>query len=130
LKYNAAEWYWILLGTLVSLVLGCSSPLYGLIFGNLFSVFGEANVEDQERETRKYAALGFSIGLVSAIAQFLTSYSFAKSGEALTMRMRTIIFRAILRQEISYFDHESNSTGALVTRLSSDASALKVINNN
>jgi len=32
----------------------------------------------------------------------------------------------MLRQEMGYFDSETNSVGALVTRLSSDASALKV----
>jgi hypothetical protein len=34
----------------------------------------------------------------------------------------------MLRQEMSYFDYEANSVGALVTRLSSDAAALKVNN--
>jgi hypothetical protein len=42
------------------------------------------------------------------------------------MRMRIISFASMLRQEISWFDKEENSIGALVTRLSSDASSLKV----
>ena len=125
-KFNAPEWQWILLGTLVSIAYGCSSPLYGLIFANLYSAFGETDVVEQERITRNYALISFFLGLGSGIAQFLTSLSFAKSGEALTMRMRKLIFSAILRQEMSYFDHETNSSGALITRLSTDASALKV----
>lgn len=125
-KFNAPEWRWILLGTLVSITFGCSSPLYGFIFANLYSAFGEPNVAEQERITRNYALIAFFIGLGSGISQYLTSLSFAKSGEALTMRMRKLIFSAILRQEMNYFDHEANTSGALVTRLSSDASALKV----
>ena len=128
-KLNMPEWRWILLGTLISLLYGSTNPLYGLIFSNLYSAFGEPDVHKQESATRTYAGIGFCIGIASGLAQFLTSYSFAKSGEALTMRMRKLTFSAMLRQEMSYFDQEANSTGALVTRLSSDASALKVIMN-
>jgi len=129
LKFNSPEWYWILLGTFVSLAYGTISPLYGLIFSNLYGSFGDTDVQEQIRDTRKYAIIGFCIGFGGGIAQFLTSLSFAKSGEALTMRMRELAFSAMLRQEMDYFDQESNSTGALVTRLSSDASALKVNTN-
>jgi ABC-type multidrug transport system fused ATPase/permease subunit len=126
-KFNTPEWHWILLGTLVSLAFGSTQPFFGLIFSNLYSSFAETDVHAQEQLTRNYAIISFFIGLGGGISQFLVSLSFAKSGEALTMRMRKLTFAAILRQEIGYFDHESNSVGALVTRLSSDASALKVI---
>ncbi len=129
LKFNKPEWRWILLGTLVSFAYGTINPLYGLIFSNLYGSFGDTDVQQQERDTRKYAIIGFCIGFGGGIAQFLTSLSFAKSGEALTMRMRELAFSAMLRQEMDYFDQESNSTAALVTRLSSDASALKVNTN-
>lgn len=43
------------------------------------------------------------------------------------MRMRAISFASMLRQEIGWFDREENNIGALVTRLSSDTSSLKVI---
>jgi ATP-binding cassette subfamily B (MDR/TAP) protein 1 len=42
------------------------------------------------------------------------------------MRMRIISFVSMLRQEIGWFDKEENNLGALVTRLSSDTSSLKV----
>lgn len=126
-KFNAPEWRWILLGTIVSVVYGSSTPFYGFIFSNLYDVFGEPDVATQERITRNYAVISFFIGLGAGVAQLLTNLSFAKSGEALTMRMRKLTFSAILRQEMSYFDQESNSTGALVTRLSKDAAALKVM---
>jgi hypothetical protein len=66
------------------------------------------------------------IGVGGGICQCISSIAFAKSGEALTMRMRIISFGSMLRQEIGWFDREENNLGALVTRLSSDASSLKV----
>jgi ATP-binding cassette subfamily B (MDR/TAP) protein 1 len=76
-----------------------------------------------------YSGIIFIIGFTGGVSQFLSTVGFSKSGEELTMRMRKMTFSAMLRQEMSYFDYEANSVGALVTRLSSDAAALKVNNN-
>jgi len=50
---------------------------------------------------------------------------FAYSGEAVTKRIRSKAFRAILRQEITYFDQLEHSTGALCTLLETEASAVQ-----
>ncbi|CAM4783949.1 unnamed protein product [Rotaria magnacalcarata] len=52
-------------------------------------------------------------------------YVFARSGEALTKRLRSKAFQAILRQDMTFFDREENSTGALCTRLATEASAVQ-----
>ena len=51
----------------------------------------------------------------------LQTICFSISGEKLTARLRSLSFRAMLRQEIGWFDNEKNSTGALTTRLANDA---------
>jgi len=43
----------------------------------------------------------------------------------LTKRLRSKAFHAILRQEIAYFDNPKNNTGALCTRLTTEASAVQ-----
>src|SRR5690242_18403880 len=50
---------------------------------------------------------------------------FAYSGENLTKRLRSKAFRAILRQDISYFDQAKHNTGALCTRLATETSAVQ-----
>ncbi|CAF1372879.1 unnamed protein product [Rotaria sordida] len=52
-------------------------------------------------------------------------FLFACSSEALTKRLRSKTFHAILRQEIAYFDDPNNNTGALCTRLATEASAVQ-----
>ena len=47
------------------------------------------------------------------------------SGENLTSRLRYLAFKAMMRQEIGWFDEERNSTGALTTRLADDASKVQ-----
>jgi ATP-binding cassette subfamily B (MDR/TAP) protein 1 len=50
---------------------------------------------------------------------------FACSGEALTKRLRSKTFRAILRQDIAYFDQAKHNTGALCTYLATEASTVQ-----
>ena len=50
---------------------------------------------------------------------------FACSGEALTMRLRSKAFRTALRQDMAFFDNPKNNTGALCTRLATEASAVQ-----
>ena len=47
---------------------------------------------------------------------------FGIAGEKLTTRLRKLSFTKLLQLEIAYFDDPMNSTGALATRLASDAS--------
>ncbi|ELW62295.1 Bile salt export pump [Tupaia chinensis] len=58
-------------------------------------------------------------------SQILGAYAFAKSGELLTKRLRTFGFRAMLGQDIGWFDDLRNSPGALTTRLATDASQVQ-----
>lgn len=97
-----------------------------MFFTEIYSFFSEPDVAKANLLTRNYALAIFFTGLGGGICQGLSTIAFAMSGEALTMRIRQISFQAMLRQEISWFDREDNSLGALVTRLSSDAASLKV----
>ncbi|CAF0844645.1 unnamed protein product [Rotaria sordida] len=51
--------------------------------------------------------------------------AFAISGSKLTQRIRSKAFACLLRQEVAYFDRPENSSGAICTRLSLDASAVQ-----
>ena len=54
-------------------------------------------------------------------------FCFDVAGEALTARIRSVSFKAMLRQEIGWYDEERNSTGALTTRLANDAGQVKEV---
>lgn len=64
-------------------------------------------------------------GVVVGSATFLTIYTFSIAGEHLTERLRGMAFRAMLRQELGWFDDKSNGTGSLCARLSGDAAAVQ-----
>ena len=59
------------------------------------------------------------------LAFVLQNFSLSMAGERLTKRLRYLSFKAMLRQEMAWFDRKANSTGALLTRLASDTAAVK-----
>lgn len=59
------------------------------------------------------------------VSTFLQQYMFGIAGEKLTMRLRSQLFAAMLKQEIGYFDDPKQGTGTLCARLSTEASAVQ-----
>jgi ATP-binding cassette subfamily B (MDR/TAP) protein 1 len=60
----------------------------------------------------------FIIAIIATITIGNQTYYFAASAAALTEKLRSLSFKAVLRQDIQYFDRDENSTGALVSNLS------------
>ncbi|CAH1798731.1 unnamed protein product [Owenia fusiformis] len=125
LRLNAPEWPYITIGCVASLINGGVQPSFAVIFAEILGVFQSLDLEEQRRKTAMYSALFLALGVVAGLAMFLQSYLFAKSGENLTMRLRQMAFKAILRQEIGWYDDHNNNTGALCTRLATDASQVQ-----
>lgn len=46
-------------------------------------------------------------------------------GQRLAYRVRILMMRALLRQEVGWYDQEKNSSGVLTSKLSTDALAVK-----
>ncbi len=123
---NSPEKFYLILGSVCALLYGGVEPAVGLIYSMIYGLLANPNLEIQSLQTRNLSLGIFGIYVFAGIVQFLSTVTFAKAGEALTLRMRLFTFEAMLRREISWFDDEKNSVGSLVTRLSNDTAALKV----
>ncbi|KAL8602924.1 hypothetical protein ACOMHN_062619 [Nucella lapillus] len=125
MRMNAPEWKCIVLGCAAAVINGGIEPSFSVIFSKIIGVFGQSDEDKQEREILMYSMIILSIGFLSLCTMFMQSYFFAQSGENLTVRIRDVSFRAMLHQDISFFDDKSNTTGALTTRLATDASLVQ-----
>ncbi|KAF5910749.1 hypothetical protein HPG69_004838 [Diceros bicornis minor] len=125
LKFNAPEWPYVLVGAVGAAVNGTVTPLYAFLFSQILGTFSLPDKEEQRSQINGVCLLFVALGCVSLCTQFLQGYAFAKSGELLTKRLRKFGFRAILGQDIGWFDDLRNSPGALTTRLATDASQVQ-----
>ncbi|XP_045431366.1 bile salt export pump isoform X4 [Pipistrellus kuhlii] len=127
LKLNAPEWPYMVVGSVGAAVNGAVTPLYAFLFSQILGTFSLPDKEEQRSQINGVCLLFVAMGCVSLLTQFLQGYAFAKSGELLTKRLRKFGFRAILGQDIGWFDDLRNSPGALTTRLATDASQVQGI---
>ena len=114
----------MILGTIGCLINGAINPVFAIIFSQIFTIFYKPPDQIKE-EVPLWAGMFAVIGGAAFIATILQQFFFATSGEFLTQRLREISFKAIIRNEIGWFDFEENSTGVLTARLASDASLVE-----
>ncbi|KAL2076892.1 hypothetical protein ACEWY4_027508 [Coilia grayii] len=125
LKYNAPEWPYMVFGSIGAAVNGGVNPVYSLLFSQILATFTMPDPVEQRNAINGICLFFVLVGLTSFFTQMLQGYAFSKSGELLTRRLRRLGFRAMLGQEIGWFDDHRNSPGALTTRLATDASQVQ-----
>ncbi|WP_426757193.1 ABC transporter ATP-binding protein [Myxococcus sp. Y35] len=69
------------------------------------------------------ALVMLAVFVVQGVAMALRAYLFNNAGERVVARLRKDLFRALLSQEVGFFD--SRRTGELTSRLSSDTTVLQ-----
>ncbi|XP_073702575.1 ATP-dependent translocase ABCB1 [Garra rufa] len=125
LALNKPEWPYLLVGTVASLVGGAVYPCVAILFSKIIGVFAEADPDIKRQKTMMFSLLFLLVGAVAFITYFFQGFMFGKSGELLTMRLRSQAFNAMMRQEIAWFDDNNNAVGVLTTKLATDASLVK-----
>ncbi|CAF4804378.1 unnamed protein product, partial [Rotaria sp. Silwood1] len=122
LKMNRPELTIIIFACLSCLCNGGIQPAFGVILSKVIAVFQMCDKNVQERRILMYVLLFMGLGFLMLFTMFFQSFLFAISGENLTQRLRAKIFQTLLKQDITYFDQPENNTGALCTRLATEAS--------
>ncbi|XP_049837440.1 ATP-dependent translocase ABCB1-like isoform X1 [Schistocerca gregaria] len=125
LRVNRPEWLLLVIATVASVVSGFAMPLFSVLFGDLIGTLGQDDPDKIRADTDYFSLLFVIVGVVMGFMTFIQTYLYGIAGEKLTMRFRGLMFSAMLRQEVAYFDDKNNSTGALCARLSGDAANIQ-----
>ena len=107
-------------GTFFLLVSSAASLAYPRAIGNLVD---EALGARSQHMLDGLALAMLSVFVVQGVAMGLRAYLFNTAGERVVARLRKDLFRALLSQEIAFFD--ARRTGELTSRLASDTTVLQ-----
>ena len=124
LKLNMPELPYIIIGLIGSVAFGIASPLFAAAFGDMLEVLSEQDIPKARKDSQIAALELGGVGLGFLVATALQGFMFSYSGSKLVERVRKLMFEAMLKQEIGWFDQEKNNTGALCARLSASAEAV------
>ncbi|XP_008242496.1 PREDICTED: putative ABC transporter B family member 8 [Prunus mume] len=125
LSLNSLEWKQGLIGSLSAIAFGSVQPVYALTIGGMISAFFVQSHEEMRARIRTYSLIFSALSVISITLNLLQHYNFAYMGEQLTKRIRLQMLQKILTFETAWFDEEQNSSGALCSRLSNEASMVK-----
>ncbi|KAE9400469.1 multidrug resistance protein 1 [Gymnopus androsaceus JB14] len=117
-RINSASWRNYLIGGISAIITGLVFPAYGIVYAKGINGFSEPDRHTVRIDGDRNALWFFLIAIVSCFAIGFQNYNFAASAATLTAKLRTLSFRAILRQDIEFFDRDENNTGALTSELS------------
>ncbi|CAF1537993.1 unnamed protein product, partial [Rotaria magnacalcarata] len=115
LRMNKPEWILIVIGCITASITGARESAHYIIQTKLATIFQECDKNVQKRKFLLYALLYLGFGVISLILHSVQGYVFARSGEALTKRLRSKAFQVILRQDTSF------STGKKIVPIAMEA---------
>ncbi|SBS86209.1 multidrug resistance protein 1, putative [Plasmodium malariae] len=111
------------------IVAGGLYPLFAILYAKyVTTLFDFANLE---KNSNKYSLYIFIIAIAMFISETLKNYYNNIIGEKVEKTMKLRLFENILHQEISFFDHDMNAPGLLLTHINRDVHLLKtgLVNN-
>jgi ATP-binding cassette subfamily B (MDR/TAP) protein 1 len=123
-RFNSTEWHWMLFGLFWSIICGAGNPTQAVFFAKQIIALSGYRVTMTDAEVLNETSFWSLMYLMLAWVQFIAfvgqGVAFAFCSERLVHRVRDKAFRAMLRQDISYFDQEENTAGALTSFLSTE----------
>ncbi|KAK7337590.1 hypothetical protein VNO77_18172 [Canavalia gladiata] len=110
----------MVVGTIGAIGNGMGMPLMTLLFGQMIDSFGNNQFSpDVVKQVSKVSLKFVYLGIGTGVAAFLQVTCWMVTGERQAARIRGLYLRTILRQDIAFFDKETN-TGEVIGRMSGD----------
>ncbi|KAL7417152.1 ste6-like protein [Mrakia frigida] len=114
---NDCRMYYIV-GFITSALGGCVYPAFGILYGTALNGFSLSSDEQIRWHSYRSGLWFFVMAILAAICIAIQNHCLIRASEALTGKLRSLSFKAILRSDVAWFDDEKNSTGALTSSLS------------
>ncbi|CAH2045071.1 unnamed protein product [Thlaspi arvense] len=119
---NRVDWMLMGLGLIGAVGDGFITPIIFFITGLLLNDLGGSFSDGTFMNSISKKVVGLLyVSCASWVLCFLEGYCWTRTGERQTARMREKYLRAVLRQDVGYFDLHVTSTSDVITSVSSDS---------
>lgn len=124
LSFNRAEWFYMVLGLVFSIICGGGNPTSAIFFAKevttLSVLITPQNSHQVRHDANFWAVMYVMLAFTQLLGYGVQGWAFAKCSERLVRRVRNRSLRTLLRQDVEYFDREENTTGAMTSFLSTE----------
>lgn len=123
-SFNSPEWKWMIFGLAFAIVCGGGNPTSAVFFAKQIVTLSQPVTDSNKSQIKKDSDFWSAMYLMLAFVQFFAfsaqGIAFAMCSERLVRRVRDRAFRTMLRQDVSFFDKDENTAGALTSFLSTE----------
>jgi ATP-binding cassette subfamily B (MDR/TAP) protein 1 len=117
----------ILGGIVSSLLAGCEEPVAAILFGECVEILSrgiKTGDDDTQSKVNFWSLMFLVLALVQCFAFCVQGAAFAYCSEKLLHTARYRVLRAILKQNIAFFDSKEHSAGSLISFLATETTHL------
>ncbi|KAF5657891.1 ATP-binding protein subfamily B (MDR TAP) member 1 [Fusarium heterosporum] len=123
-SFNTKEWKLMAIGLFFSAVCGGGNPTQAVFFAKQITTLSQPVTPENRHQMKKdsdfWSAMYLMLAFVQLFAFIIQGVLFARCSERLVHRVRDRAFRTMLRQDVSFFDRDENTAGALTSFLSTE----------
>lgn len=127
-SFNRNESISLIIGLFFSIITGGGTPVQAVFLAKAITTLSTplqpSNLDQVKKDSDFWASMYVMLAGALGLAYSIHGVLFARCSERLVHRVRDTIFRAFLRQDISFFDTDSNTAGALTSFLSTKSTDL------
>ncbi|XP_068639940.1 ABC transporter B family member 13-like [Aristolochia californica] len=125
IKLNAPEWPLAALGSIGAILSGIERPLFAFGLAEVLTLFYSPDKLYLKHQLDKISLIFVGAAIAIVPIYLLQYYFYTLMGERLVTRVRLLMFSAILRNEIGWFDMDEHSSGSLASTLAAAATILR-----
>lgn len=123
-SFNKEEWRLMVVGLIFAILAGFGNPAMSLFFSEIITHLSVPVTPETIPGIRSNASfwclMYLMLGLVMLLTFSVQGVIFAWGSERMVHRIRDRAFRAMLRQDVEFFDRDENAAGALTAFLSTE----------
>ncbi|KAL1951601.1 hypothetical protein VTO73DRAFT_750 [Trametes versicolor] len=118
---NRDVWQQYLFATIAAIGNGGAYPAMGVVFALGINAFSDTTNGQRRHDGDRTALWFFIIALAAMVINAIQHTYYGITSTLLASRLRGLAFRAILRQDVEFFDKDENNTGQLTASLTENA---------
>jgi len=127
LTYDKSKRGYLLFAIFCTIVSGVVYPIFALIISDMLTTFMSVGREDYDSRSRRGAIYFVICAGVTLISRFLGLGAYGEFSQALSVKLRTALFKKYLNMHMSFFDEPENTPGALCTKITNDCNQIRVL---